>query len=165
MENLAIQAAGFSEQGAGATESMQAMLDLSQRMEGAIAASSLRSFVELAKVDHLIYKFEVYRVLLGLSDKKADDFVSHTACRLGKWYYEGEGRECYSRLPGYREVENPHMLVHKHGAEAVRSYRQGRRDAAVQSLVQMETASMDVLKYLEQMAHSGEVDTHVLCAH
>lgn len=29
----------------------------------------------------------------------------------------------------------------------------------------METASMDVLKYLEQMAHSEEVDTQVLCAH
>ena len=165
MESLATQAASFSEQGAGATESMQAMLDLSQRMEGVIAASSLRSFVELAKVDHLIYKFEVYRVLLGLSDKQADAFASHTACRLGKWYNEGEGRECYSRLPGYREMENPHMLVHKNGDEAVRAYREGIKDAAVQALAQMESASMDVLKHLEQMAHSGEVDTHVLCAH
>ena len=165
MESLATQAASFSEQGAGATESMQAMLDLSQRMEGVIAASSLRSFVELAKVDHLIYKFEVYRVLLGLSDKQADAFASHTACRLGKWYNEGEGRECYSRLPGNREMENPHMLVHKNGDEAVRAYREGIKDAAVQALAQMESASMDVLKHLEQMAHSGEVDTHVLCAH
>ncbi|MGQ9861815.1 MAG: CZB domain-containing protein [Thiobacillaceae bacterium] len=134
-------------------------------MEGAIAASSLRSFVELAKVDHLIYKFEIYRVLFGLSDKQADAFVSHTACRLGKWYYEGEGRECYSRLPGYREMENPHMLVHEHGVMAVRSYREGKYDAAAQHLAQMEAASMDVHRHLEEMAHSGEVDTHVLCAH
>ncbi len=165
MENLATQAARFSEQGAGATESMQVMLDLSQRMEGAIAASSLRSFVELAKVDHLIYKFEVYRVLLGQSDKQADAFDSHTACRLGKWYYEGEGVACYSRLPGYREMENPHMLVHKHGVEAIRLYREGQRDAAVKAVEKMESASMEVLKSLERMAHTGEVDTHVLCAH
>jgi predicted nucleic acid-binding Zn-ribbon protein len=165
MESLASQAASYSEQGAGATESMQAMLDLSQRMEGAIAASSLRSFIELAKVDHLIYKFEVYRVLLGLSDKQSDAFASHTACRLGKWYYEGEGRECYARLPGYREMENPHMLVHKHGVEAVRFYREGQMDAAVKALEKMEAASMDVLMTLEQMAGGGEADTHVLCAH
>ena len=165
MDNLATQAASFSEQGAGATQSMQAMLDLSQRMEGAIAASSLRSFVEVAKVDHLIYKFEVYRVLLGQSDKQADDFISHTACRLGKWYYEGEGVSCYSRLPGYREMENPHMLVHKLAVEAVQLYRGGHLDAAVKALEKMEEASMDVAKTLEQMAHSGEADTHVLCAH
>ncbi len=34
MENLATQASHFSDQGAGATESMQAMLSLSQRMRG-----------------------------------------------------------------------------------------------------------------------------------
>ncbi len=165
MENLATQAVNFSEQGAGATASMQAMLDLSQRMEGAIAASALRSFVELAKVDHLIFKFEIYRVLFGLSDKQPDAFASHTACRLGKWYYEGEGVACFSKLPAYRELENPHMLVHKHGVEAVRFYREGELETAVKALDKMEAASMDVLKCLEQMAHSGETDTRALCVH
>ncbi len=165
MENLATQASHFSDQGAGATERMQAMLSLSQRMEGAIAASALRSFIELAKIDHLVFKFEVYRVLLGQSDKQADDFANHTACRLGKWYYEGEGVACFSRLPGYREMENPHMRFHQHGVEAIRLYRDGQLLPAIAALDKLEAASLDVLRSLEQMAHSGESDVQLLCAH
>ena len=165
MEKLASQASQSSEQGASATERIQTMLSLSQRMEGAIAASALRSFVELAKIDHLVFKFEVYRVLLGLSDKQADAFASHTNCRLGKWYYEGEGLSCFSRLPGYREVEAPHIRFHQQGVEAIRLYRDGQLMAAAAALERMETASMDVLRSLEQMAHSAESDTQLLCAH
>lgn len=85
-----------------AAESMRTLLDLSSTMELAVAGSALRSFCELAKVDHLIYKFRVYKVLLGLSTETVSDFASHLECRLGKWYYEGEGHACYSRLAGYR---------------------------------------------------------------
>ncbi|MEW5893733.1 MAG: CZB domain-containing protein [Pseudomonadota bacterium] len=119
-------------------------------MEGAIAASSLRTFVELAKVDHLVFKFEIYRVLLGLSDKQPGDFASHTTCRLGKWYYEGEGQACFSRLPGYREIENPHMAVHGKGVEAVTRFRDGDFAGAVQAVEAMELASMQVLQNLEK---------------
>ncbi|WP_232019210.1 CZB domain-containing protein [Sulfuritortus calidifontis] len=134
-------------------------------MEGAIAASSLRSFVELAKVDHLIYKFEIYRVLFGHSAKQAGDFANHTACRLGQWYYEGEGHACFSRLPGYREIEEPHVAVHAHGIEAVQHFRNGHFPAVLKAIEAMEAASMRVLHNLEQMAESGEVDPSILCVH
>ncbi len=165
MERLSAEAADFSQKGATATEGMQGMLDLAVRMEGAIAASSLRTFVELAKVDHLVFKFEIYRVLLGLSDKQPGDFASHTTCRLGKWYYEGEGQACFSRLPGYREIENPHMAVHGKGVEAVTRFRDGDFAGAVQAVEAMELASMQVLQNLEKMADSGESDPSILCVH
>jgi FtsZ-binding cell division protein ZapB len=165
METLAQQAGRFSQEGASATERMQAMLKLSNRMEGAIAASALRSFVELAKVDHLIYKFEVYKVLLGVSEKQAGDFSSHTMCRLGKWYYEGEGKECFSRLPGYREIEDPHIAVHRHGVEAVQHFRAGDYSKAVAMIERMEASSLTVLQNLEKMAASGELDHNILCTH
>ena len=31
-----------------------------------------------------------------VSEKQASDFSSHTACRLGKWYYEGEGKGLFA---------------------------------------------------------------------
>ncbi|MFN3593639.1 MAG: CZB domain-containing protein, partial [Thiobacillaceae bacterium] len=92
-------------------------------------------------------------------------FANHTACRLGKWYYEGEGVACYSRLPGYREMENPHMRFHQHGVEAIRLYREGQLQSAISELDKLETASLDVLRSLEQIAHSGEADVQMLCAH
>ncbi len=48
-----------------------------------------------------------------------DDFADHTRCRLGKWYYEGEGHSCFSRLAGFRELEKPHRAVHRHALEAL----------------------------------------------
>lgn len=163
MDHNAAEANRFSQEGQEATSSMQALLTLAHEMEGAIAASSLRGFVELAKVDHLVFKFEVYKVFMGISERLAGDFAGHTACRLGKWYYEGEGRECYSRLPGYKEIESPHIAVHRHGVTAVEAFRAGKRDMALENLRQMELASITVLEELDHMAASGEHDNSLLC--
>ncbi len=58
MSNLAEQSRTFSEEGRRATETVGQLLNFSVGMEQVIAASALRSFCELAKVDHLIFKFE-----------------------------------------------------------------------------------------------------------
>lgn len=163
MDNNAVEADRFSQEGEAATASMAALLDLSHSMEGAIAASSLRGFVELAKVDHLVFKFEVYKVLMGISAKQYSDFASHTTCRLGQWYYQGEGKECFSRLAGYREIEAPHIAVHRFGQAAVETFRAGHHTTALENLRQMEQASMDVLNELDRLAGSGEHDHSLLC--
>ena len=163
MESEAAQSNAFSQKGEEASQSMRNLLELSHNMEGAIAASALRSFIELAKVDHLVYKFEVYKVFMGLSSKTAADFSSHTSCRLGKWYYEGEGRECYSKLPGYRQIENPHRIVHSSGVAAIEHLQSGNYSEGLAALESMEQASMLVLEELEHMAASGEADSAQLC--
>ncbi|MEW6165716.1 MAG: methyl-accepting chemotaxis protein [Pseudomonadota bacterium] len=143
--------------------SIDGLLDISQHMTQTIAATALRSFVETAKKDHLVYKMEIYRVFLGISEKNPDDFASHMACRLGKWYYEGDGKTCFSQLPGYAAVEPPHMRVHAHGKAAVQAYRTGDLERGLVELGQMEQASMEVLNHLETMASSGERDPSILC--
>jgi chromosome segregation ATPase len=150
--------------GDDAFASIDGLLGMSQRMTQTIAATALRSFTETAKKDHLVYKMEIYRVFLGLTDKGPDDFASHTACRLGKWYYEGDGKACFSQLPGYAAVEPPHMRVHSHGKAAVQAYRAGDLAKGLNELGEMERASMEVLNHLETMASSGENDPGILCA-
>lgn len=132
-------------------------------MEGTIAAAALRGFVEVAKVDHLVYKFEVYKVLMGVSTKRSDDFAAHTHCRLGKWYYEGEGRDCFSKLPGYVEMESPHRQFHDAGLAALRAYQEGQTEACFSRVGDMEAASLKVLSSLERIATSAESDASLLC--
>jgi uncharacterized protein YukE len=159
------QAAQFNRDGAEAHQGMQGLMKLSDDMKYTIAAGALASFAETAKVDHLIYKFEIYKVVMGLSQKKPEDFASHTACRLGKWYYEGDGKDCFSGLPGYADIEPPHILVHKHGRAAVENYFAGGLDAALRDIEEMEKASFKVLEGLERMASSGAADHSLLCHH
>jgi predicted nucleic acid-binding Zn-ribbon protein len=156
MDTLARQSSIFSEDGQKAARWMRTLLELSSVMERAIGGSALRSFCELAKVDHLIYKFRVYKVLLGLSNETVNDFASDTECRLGKWYYQGDGHANYSKLPGYREIENPHKRVHDHAAVALRAWVSKDSHLMVQAVAEMESASMEVLAALEQVARSGD---------
>ncbi len=154
----------FQQDGQLAYLGMKALMDTSDQMIGTIAASALRSFVETAKVDHLVFKMEIYKVFLGLSNKTESEFASHTSCRLGKWYYEGDGKNCFSRLPGYQGVESPHVAVHQHGVSAVRHFHAGNQQAGLAELGRMEAASAQVLQNLEVMADSGQKDPGILCA-
>lgn len=149
-------------EGADAFADIEKLLSISMDLETTLSGVALRSFVETAKTDHLVYKHEIYRVFMGLSEKKAEDFASHTACRLGKWYYEGDGQKCFSKLPGYAETEPPHIQVHHHGHHAIEAYYRGDIPTAMQHLVSMEQASMDVFSNLERIASAGDHDPHIL---
>jgi len=163
MEKMASDSRELSAVGHGASDALGAILGLSRQMEGAISAGALRSFVELAKTDHLIFKFEIYRVLMGHSDKPTEQFANHHSCRLGKWYYEGEGHDCYAQLPGYKAMEPHHAAVHERGIKALQAYRAGNEAAAIAESRAMEEASMGVLDCLEEMAASAEADSRMIC--
>ena len=163
MEHWTKKTLGFSEDGQQATQGMKHLLDISRSMEGVIAASALRSFIEVAKVDHLVFKFEIYKVFMCVSDKGIGDFADHHHCRLGKWYYEGEGRECYSHLAGYREMEEAHQRFHASGLAAVKHFGNADYVSGFEAIAAMEAASMEVLADLDRIAASGESDHAALC--
>jgi len=165
METLAHTADDYSERGVQATEDMRRLMVLSGKMEQVIAGSALKSFVEVAKVDHLVFKFRIYLGLFGLEAVDPGQVASHTACRLGKWYYEGEGRDCFSRLSGYREIEAPHIDVHRFGIEALKARQAGDTVAMLRHVEAMEQASMRVLDNLQLMSDAGLTDPSVLCMH
>ena len=163
MAELASDAKRASEDGGNASESMQRLMALSTQMEQAIAASTLRSFVEVAKMDHLIFKFNIYKAFFRLNQLTSSDITDHTGCRLGKWYYEGDGHGCYSKLPGYREMEAPHISVHKAGREALEALAKGDLLSGSDSIGRMEDASLLVVESLERLAAEGEANPLLLC--
>jgi DNA repair exonuclease SbcCD ATPase subunit len=162
MATLAAEAKRFSGEGGAATSNMQRLLGLTTQMEDSISASTLRSFVEVAKVDHLVFKFQVYRAFLGLNNMGAGELADQTACRLGKWYYSGDGHDCYSKLPGYREMETPHTNVHRAGREALEALRSNDPARGTDALGRMEEASVAVIEALERIASEGESNPGLL---
>ena len=154
MEVLARTAEDFSARGSKATEDMGNLMELSHQMEEVIANSAIKSFVEVAKVDHLVFKFRIYLGLFGLQEVDVHQVPHHTECRLGKWYYEGEGRETFSRLPAYRELDGPHAEVHDMGIAALEAHGRGDMTAMLRNVEAMEQASLRVIAKLDQMAAS-----------
>ncbi|MBS0372217.1 MAG: CZB domain-containing protein [Proteobacteria bacterium] len=163
MRRLAEASSQFSDRGQRATEDMRLLMGLSANMENVIAGSAMKSFVEVAKIDHIVFKFRIYLAIFGLLDLKASELATHTACRLGKWYYEGEGHACFSQLPGYREVEPPHIEVHRAGVAVLTAYANGDMGAVLRHLDVMEQASMRVLDNLQKMGEAALDDPSILC--
>ena len=156
IDELSSHSKSFSEDGLAMSGKMGEALTLARKIEQTIGVSALRTFVELAKLDHLVFKFEIYKVFFSLSEKTADDLALHTGCRLGKWYYEGEGRTLYAHLDGYRAIEAPHKEVHAAGKEALVLFRSGNVREAVRAVARMEKASIGVVEGLERMALAGQ---------
>ena len=69
-----------------------------------------RIFMSLAKLDHVIWKVNTY--LSILERKPVFKFVDHHNCRLGKWYYEGDGQKNFSKVKSFGRLETPHAIVH-----------------------------------------------------
>lgn len=155
--SFAQQASAFSVDGVDAANTIKQILNLAGIAEKTTTAAALRGFCEVAKVDHLLFKLRVYRVLFGLSNETSKDFADHTSCRLGKWYYEGEGRE-HAHLPGYKEMNDPHLALHRCVIEALEKNSKGDINGMLAAIKSMETAGVKVIDSLETMAKAGESD-------
>ena len=151
MEIGAEDASRYATESKVAMHSMQRLLELARHMESAVSSSALLSNVELANIEELTLKLEVYKVFLGVSRVHADDLPDEKHCRLGQWYYDGEGRERFAGLPGYAELEIPHRAVHAHARQAVTLFYAGEFEAALSELQSMESANLSVMGGMSRM--------------
>ncbi|MBR0566517.1 CZB domain-containing protein [Azoarcus sp. L1K30] len=151
---LSERASVAADEGGQARRSMDELCIIARQLAGTMQDAAVRSFAELAKLDHLIFKLDVYQVVSGHSDRKTEEFASHHECRLGKWYHEGDGK-CFSHLPAYRNLDAPHARVHASGKRALEALRAGRLDDALSGIEEMEEASVRVLAELQSIADSS----------
>lgn len=160
MISLSNRATELQDQSEGANTSIIELIKANKNMEGVISAGAFRSFISSVKVDHMVFKMDVYKVFMNLSHLASGDLSDYRNCRLGKWYYEN-GR-CYSKLDGYRQLEQAHIEVHQAGGQALELHELGDYVKGVDALKRMEAASEKVQQALEMIALSAEKDTDIL---
>ncbi len=134
------------------------IVDVSKNMYTVITGSTADAFIQTVKMDHVVWKLEVYQVMSGMSDKSADDFADHHNCRLGQWYFQGEGAEKYASHSAFKQIDAPHAQVHNHGLNALKAMKQGDMIQAVKDLAIMESASVDVVNLLTSLSHQIKHD-------
>jgi len=127
------------------------VVNLADEMTSVINNSSANKFIELIKMDHMIYKLEIYKVIFALSNKTEGDFALHTHCRLGKWYYEGEGVRLFPDSSIFKAIETPHKEVHICGINALQASTQGQKKESITFLSEMEIASETVINLLDKL--------------
>lgn len=144
--SFAQQADSFSSDGAEAAKTISHILDIAKVSEKTTSAASLRSLCEVAKVDHILFKFRVYRVLLGLSNETLSEFSS--------------GARSNSSLSGHKEVDEAQSNLQREVVSALEANSRGNVDATISAVRRMEAAGSRVLETLERLAQSGESKLH-----
>lgn len=98
-----------------------------------------RAFATLIKLDHVIYMQNAYIAIeKGGKGEEADAVkVDHFNCRLGKWFYQGEGQTSFSQYPAYNKLEMHHKGVHSNIHKAIEFVKDDwlNDDAALSNLV------------------------------
>jgi len=127
------------------------IIEYCNTMKETISSSSHRAFIQTVKLDHIVWKSEVYAVIHGLNDKNIADFQDHKMCRLGQWY-QSNGRQQYTNNNSFKSLDRPHAEVHSSGIQAMKLFAEDKKDDAVKYLVKMEDSSRDVMSYLDELA-------------
>lgn len=131
--------------------SYESMVQHCDSMKNTINDGAFSTFIQTVKLDHVVWKADVYAVLCGYSQKALSDFGDHTSCRLGRWYSENVGKPI-GQTASFRELDGPHANVHKCGMAAMQAKQNGNSAEADAKLIEMEQASERVLSLLDRLA-------------
>ncbi|WP_457596251.1 CZB domain-containing protein [Hydrogenimonas sp.] len=121
-------------------------------------------FGTLVKIDHIIFKSKAYTTVLNERDEIVDTFGDHHSCRMGKWYYEGPGKEIFGHTKAYKAMEEPHATVHKMVLETVPCARTHscltpeNREKIVANFTKMEEASNRLFDLIREMIKEANTD-------
>lgn len=127
------------------------VVELSERMNEVITGSAADAFIQTVKLDHVKWKNTVYEAIVTSNFNDVNSLADHTSCRLGEWYFMGDGRRKYSGLPSFNMLSDPHERVHASGLAAIQAAQGGNVHLAAQYLGSMEKASMDVANALDRL--------------
>lgn len=106
--------------------------------------------IRIAKTDHLLWKWKVYNMLLGLDSLNAGQVSSHETCRLGLWYY-GELPSDIKNHSAFRQLEQPHKAVHYYAKLAAEKYEEGNLADAQEAFEQLQRQSDQVIALLSEL--------------
>ena len=122
----------------------------------AMGISNDRVFMSLAKLDHILWKVNTY--YSAITKKEQFKFVDHHNCRLGKWYYGGDGKENFSQTSHYASLENPHSVVHNGTHKVFKLIVEDKIDinALVSAFEEMENGSIEVFSILDKILHDKD---------
>ena len=120
------------------------------------------------QLDHLDYKTNVYLCLRkdssGTVEGDVDAVKLHTECRLGRWYYEGEGKQRYSKSLAYSKLEQPHIAVHEAGKAALEAFDNADEHAMLKNLMTMEQSSVEIFDLLNELDQEIASQEYVVAA-
>ncbi len=113
-----------------------------------------KTFTILAEIDHIAFKTKAYSAVLN--EQKDEIFTNDHTCRLGKWYYDGEGKKLFEKTKNYPLIKEPHKVVHESVTNNLEIIKHGfdidKLDLIIENFTAMEKASEKLFNLLDDMS-------------
>jgi methyl-accepting chemotaxis protein len=139
---------------AGSTENIlttvNAALELARHMQEVISGSASGGLVQAIKTEVIVWKLDVYRVVLGLSKQPLQELSDYSETYLWRWF-KGDGLELRSDLPSYQRLEEPFQQMRRLGVEAINYTSVDDQETALRALQKMESFSAELMKVLTRI--------------
>lgn len=134
--------------GAEVNASINALNSVLTSSGSAISNAAHRSWVELVKIDHILFRLDMNQQLLDEASQRG--CCSHEECAMGQWY--NASRLNYSSSPAFKDIEQPHIRFHELAGKALAAAKAGDMPEALRHLNALDQASSDTFKALERFA-------------
>ncbi|MCA9747467.1 MAG: CZB domain-containing protein, partial [Lactococcus sp.] len=109
-----------------------------------------KDIVRVAKTDHLLWKWRVYNLILGVGTIESNEVTSHETCRLGKWYY-GDLPSHVKQKDIFKQLEEPHKKVHQNAKLVVECYERNDLIGVEKAFEELEKSSVMVIDLLTEL--------------
>lgn len=109
------------------------------------------ALLQLSKADHILWKWRVYNMFMGLETIEPASVSSHKDCRLGKWYTDERTVTKFKNHPAYIQMDTHHAQVHQSAKAAAESFHAHRNEQAEEHLATLEVASEQVLNAINAL--------------
>lgn len=128
---------------------VSSLITKAKHLKDVVTSHTTMAFLNTVKMDHSVWKNDVYRRIN--EGRFQDHLTCHTECRLGKWYFEGDGAAHFQHLASFRQLDLPHQTVHEQGRLALNAVQQGDHSRASECLSKMEEASEQVVRCIDRL--------------
>ena len=156
IKQKALQSQTFTEESKTKTDALETTTkELDKKAyetSSVVEHASEKLFVSLVQIDHVLFKVGAYKKVLTAMHEDTT-LSTHDTCRLGKWY-KTYGKDHFSNVDGYSEIEKPHSIVHGKAQEILDSiFKSGDIDqkSVIHKVEQIEKATLTLFNDLEQL--------------
>ncbi|MDV6316331.1 methyl-accepting chemotaxis protein [Idiomarina sp. HP20-50] len=125
-----------------------------KQLTGSISNSALLAQIELANIEEMQLRMDVYRVYLGTLAAHDCNVVDSDECGIARWYYSELFRERFKSHASYQAIEAPHDQVHLCAQAVVDAIKTDDRKLAQMKLEEMEQYNREVNQHIQNMSEN-----------
>ena len=132
-------------------ETLYELVDNSKKITDDNTIIGNELFVNMAKLDHMVYKNYVYAS--AFDGKIKSSLTDESSCGLGRWYVN-EGKNSFSNSPAFKELKIPHTQVHKNIAKVMQMLKENdtdKYDEIIAIFKDTELKSKEIFDILDKM--------------